>query len=173
MKPLNVSIKARCADLAVVRDLLKRKGAQLTFTDRQLDIYFNVRHGRMMLREGREEHLLVQYDRENISIPRRIDALIFKYEANSVLKDILIRSLGILAVVDKTRETYILKRTQIRLDTVKDLGTFIEIEAQDSSGVCDEEQLSGECIDMMRFFGLSEDDLISGSYSDMLIGTEI
>ena len=170
MKQLNVGIKARCSDLAKVRDVLTANGAELKFSDSQLDTYFNVRHGRMMLREGKQEHLLVYYDRENITAPRHIDALLFKYEADTALKDMLTSSLGILAIVDKTREMYLLAGTQVRLDTVKGLGTFIEIEAQDVSGICDESNLSSKCVDAMHLFGITEPDLISGSYSDMLLG---
>lgn len=172
MKQLNVGIKARCNDIEHVREVLKKKGAELKFSDRQRDTYFNVRHGRMMLREGKEEHLLVYYDRENISGPRHIDALLFKYEADSALKEMLTNSLGILAIVDKARESYTIGNTMVRLDTVKDLGTFIEIEARDDTGVCTEHDLSGTCIDYMKVFSIQEQDLVSDSYSDMLIGNE-
>ena len=170
MKQLSIGIKARCNDLDKAREVLKERKAELKLSDRQLDTYFNVRHGRMMLREGDTEHLLVYYDRENISGPRHIDALLFKYEADSTLKDILISSLGVLAVVDKTRESYTIGNTMVRLDIVKDLGTFIEIEARDATGVCTENDLSGECTDYMKMFSIQEQNLVSDSYSDMLLG---
>jgi adenylate cyclase, class 2 len=170
MKQLSIGIKARCGDLDKARGVLLAQKAELKLSDHQLDTYFNVRHGRMMLREGDTEHLLVHYDRENVSGPRHIEALLFKYDADTALKEILTNSLGILAVVDKTRESYMIGDTMVRLDIVKDLGTFIEIETRDASGICTEGDLSGTCVDYMKLFYIDEKDLISDSYSDMLLG---
>ena len=50
---------------------------------------------------------------------------------DKTLKEILIKTLGIKAVVDKRRKIYFINNVKFHFDTVKDLGTFVEVEAID------------------------------------------
>ncbi|HCV82885.1 MAG TPA: adenylate cyclase, partial [Zunongwangia profunda] len=84
-------------------------------------------------------------------------------------KQLLTISNGILTIVDKKREIYFIDNVKFQLDTVKDLGTFIEIEATDVNKNKSKEDLLNQCEFYMELFKLSESDLISVSYSDLIL----
>ena len=81
----------------------------------------------------------------------------------------LTKSLGILAVVNKQREIYFIENVKFHLDSVKGLGTFIEIEAIDKEGNLGKEKLLEQCNFFLQLFNVQKKDLLSMSYSDMLI----
>src|SRR3989338_2654241 len=169
MKHLNIEIKAKCNDHEKIRSILKSRSADFKGTDHQIDTYFKVNNGRLKLREGNIENFLVFYERENKEGPKQSDVILFKSDPNSSLKEILLTSLGLLVVVDKQREIYFIENVKFHIDTVKDLGTFMEIEAIDSDGTYSKEKLLEQCQNYLDLFGISQNDLISVSYSDLLL----
>ena len=80
------------------------------------------------------------------------------------------KSLGVLIVVEKQREIYFIDNVKFHIDTVRDLGTFVEIEAIDSDGTIGKEKLLEQCQFFLDLFNISQSDLISVSYSDLLLG---
>ena len=168
MGHVNIEIKARCSDHERIRGVLKSLNADFKGTDHQIDTYFNSKQGRLKLREGNIENFLVFYEREDQEGPKQANVTLFKSEPGSNLKEILIQSLGVLVVVDKAREIYFVGNVKFHIDTVRDLGTFVEIEAIDKEGTIAKEKLLAQCNEYMKLLGISEKDLISGSYSDLL-----
>ena len=79
--------------------------------------------------------------------------------------------MGILVVVDKSREIYFIENVKFHIDDVKDLGTFVEIEALDANGSIGKEKLFQQCNYYLDLFKISREDLISNSYSDLLLQT--
>jgi adenylate cyclase class 2 len=77
--------------------------------------------------------------------------------------------MGVLVVVDKVREIYFIDNIKIHLDRVKGLGSFLEIEAQSETGGLAEETLARQCRQLMDELGVRADDLVSDSYSDLLM----
>ena len=114
MRHVNIEIKAICRDPDAVRRVLRAQGARFVGTDRQVDTYFRIDRGRLKLREGRIENCLIYYEREDVAGPKRADVTLFKTESGSGLKEILTRSLGVLTVVVKRRETVRLMGVLIR-----------------------------------------------------------
>lgn len=169
MKHLNIEIKAKCNDHEKIRAILKSHNADFKGTDHQIDTYFKVNNGRLKLREGNIENFLVFYEREDKEGPKQSDVILFKSDPNSSLKEILLQSLGMLVVVDKQREIYFIENVKFHIDTVKNLGTFMEIEAIDSNGTFTKEKLLEQCQNYLGLFGIPETDLISVSYSDLLL----
>lgn len=169
MKHINIEIKAKCADCEKIRSILKLHNADFKGIDHQIDTYFKVNHGRLKLREGNIENFLVFYEREDKEGPKQSDVILFKSDSNSLLKEILLKSLGALVVVDKQREIYFIENVKFHIDIVKNLGTFIEIEAIDSDGAFSKEKLLEQCENYLQLFGISKNDLISVSYSDLLL----
>lgn len=169
MKHLNIEIKAKCNDHEKIRSILKSRKADFKGTDHQINTYFKVNNGRLKLREGNIENFLVFYERENKEGPKQSDVILFKSDPNSSLKEILLTSLGALVVVDKQREIYFVENVKFHIDTVKNLGTFMEIEAIDSDGSFSKEKLLEQCQNYLDLFGIPKDDLISVSYSDLLL----
>lgn len=171
MSHLNVEIKARCADPNKAREILKSKSADFKGVDHQIDTYFKVNSGRLKLREGNIENYLIYYNRENKEGPKESKVILFKNEPNSTIKDILLSANGVLVVVDKKREIYFIDNVKFHIDIVKNLGSFVEIEAIDKEGIIGKKKLYAQCQQYIKLLGILEVNLISDSYSDLLLDT--
>lgn len=171
MRHLNVEFKARCADLGRVRDVLRAESATGPDVDRQTDTYFRVPHGRLKLREGSVERALIHYDRADTAGPKRSDVTLYPTGPDaSALKATLTAALGVLVVVEKTREIYFVGNVKVHLDRVEGLGSFVEVEAiaDDTHGT--EAVLRAQCERLLAAFGIPAADLVAVSYSDLLAG---
>lgn len=168
-KNINIEIKALCSDHDKIRNFLKSHNADFKGIDHQIDTYFKVNKGRLKLREGNIENNLIYYERENKQGPKQCNFTLFKSSPESSLKSILINSCGVLTVVDKTREIYFIENVKFHLDTVSGLGTFMEIEAIGTSGNIGKEKLLEQCNNFLKELDISDSDLVSVSYSDLLL----
>jgi len=166
---INIEIKAKCANLDKIRKILKSKGAIFVGKDHQVDTYFVVPKGRLKLREGKIENSLIHYERQDTAGPKQSNVTLFKSSPASSLKEILLKSLRVLVVVDKQREIYFIKNVKFHLDTVKNLGSFVEIEAIDEDGNIGKKKLRKQCQEHLRLLGISDNNLISESYSNLLL----
>ncbi|WP_456426593.1 class IV adenylate cyclase [Rhodocaloribacter sp.] len=167
---VNVEIKARCADHASIREVLRSQGARFAGEDHQVDTYFAVPKGRMKLREGNIENALIFYDRADRSGPKRSDVWLYRMEPDPALKVLLTAALGVRVVVDKRREIYFVDNVKVHLDRVAGLGAFVEIEAIDEDGSIGEAALQAQCEAFLRLFRIAPRDLVAHSYSDLLLG---
>jgi predicted adenylyl cyclase CyaB len=171
MGHINIEIKARCADQDKIREILRSHKADFKGADHQIDTYFKVNNGRLKLREGNIENYLIFYERENKEGPKQSNVILYKSEPNSNLKELLIKSLGTLAVVDKKREIYFIDNVKFHVDTVRNLGTFTEIEAIDTTGNIGKEKLQEQCEYYLTLLGIQESDLLTNSYSDQILNS--
>ena len=169
MSIVNMEIKAQCDNPDRIRQLLKENNARFVGTDHQVDTYFNVVNGRLKLREGEIENALIYYNRENKSGPKTSNVKLYKPGPDATLKSLLEESLGVLTVVDKIREIYFIDNVKFHIDKVNELGSFVEIEAIDKDGVLGKEKLLKQCNFYLGLFGISENELVAGSYSDMIL----
>ncbi len=169
MGHINVEIKAKCTDQEKVREILKSHNADFKGTDHQIDTYFKVSNGRLKLREGTIENYLIFYEREDKEGPKQSNVILYKTEPSSNLKEILTKSLGVSAVVDKQREIYFIDNVKFHLDNVQSLGTFMEIEAIDTTGNISKEKLLEQCNHYLELFGTQKSDLLENSYSDQVV----
>lgn len=169
MSPINIEIKARTSRLDKIREILISRGADFKGVDHQTDTYFNVNRGRLKLREGNIENHLIYYERAETAGPKKSVVILHKNLLGTNLKEILIKSLGILVAVDKHREIYFIENVKFHLDDVGDLGSFVEIEAIDLDGTIREEKLLQQCNHYVELFGLTKEDMIAASYSDLLL----
>lgn len=169
MKHTNIEIKARSNNHEKIREFLKSRNADFKGIDHQVDTYFKVNSGRLKLREGNIENHLIYYERENKEGPKQSDIILLKSTPGSSLKSILDKANGVLTIVDKQREIYFIENVKFHIDTVQELGTFIEIEAIDEDGSIEKEKLLEQCSEYLKQFDISELDLISVSYSDLLL----
>jgi len=169
MRHFNVEIKARCKNQGKIRDILKSKNADFRGVDHQVDTYFKVVSGRLKLREGKIENVLVFYNRQNKKGPKESQVILFESDDPPTLKEILAKSLGILAVVDKQREIYFIDNIKFHIDKVKNLGTFVEIEAIDEIGKASRQKLLKQCRGYLKLFDIKPQDLVSKSYGDLIL----
>ncbi len=166
---LNVEIKARCSNASFIRNYLVSKYADFKGEDKQTDTYFNVQHGRLKLREGNIENNLIFYDRDNTVGPKNSHFKLVKVEDAAGLKEALTDSIGVKVVVEKIREIYYIENVKFHLDELRELGTFVEIEAGNILADLSQEQLKEQCDYYLKELGIKEEDMISNSYSDMLL----
>lgn len=165
---LNVEIKAKCSNPDKVRDILNAEGADYKGLDRQTDTYFHCDNGRLKLREGNIENALIFYKRENHSGPKVSEVTISKVANDHHIKDVLAQAYGIFIEVKKDREIYFLDNIKFHIDHIEDLGDFVEIEAIDSTGQLEKEELEEQCKHFLNLFGITPEDLLTHSYSDLL-----
>ena len=93
----------------------------------------------------------------------------FKTPTDPSLKEVLSKCLEKLVVVVKQREIYFIDNVKFHIDKVKGLGSFVEIEVIDKDGLTDKDQLLEQCKRYMELFGIKKADLVSCSYSDLLL----
>jgi len=166
---LNVEIKAKCPDPLFVRNYLLSNRALFKGLDEQTDTYFNVPNGRLKLREGRIENNLIYYERTNQAGPKSSHFHLVQVSDASALKEVLTRSNGIKVVVMKKREIYYIENVKFHIDELPGLGDFVEIEAGNVLADRSQQQLGQQCDFYVKELGIRPEDLIEGSYSDMLL----
>ncbi len=169
MAQINTEIKAKSNNQDAIRKILKSKNANFKGIDHQIDTYFKVNNGRLKLREGKIENHLIYYQRENKEGPEQSDVTLFRSDSKSSLKEILTNALGILVVVNKKREIYFIDNVKFHIDIVENLGRFVEIEATNNDGLIGEKKLFKQCQFFLDLFKIPQKDLISISYSDLLL----
>ncbi len=167
--PQIAEIKARSNRIDEIRTFLKDQNAFHKGTDHQIDTYFKVDAGRLKLRQGNVETNLIYYNRPNTKAPKKSTVLLYKPNESKNLKAILEEVHPRLCVVDKVREIYFIDNVKFHLDTVQGLGTFVEIEAIDESNTLDYEVILNQCNSYMRQLKIEDKDLVSVSYSDLIM----
>lgn len=171
----NIELKARLASLDDAR-IVCRELAEFSAKERQVDTYFQCRHGRLKLRERRVEahsadasdDQLVWYLRPDDEAVRASDYLLLPVKDAAALKAVLAAALGVMVVVEKRREIFLYRNVRIHLDRVERLGDFLEFEAVLGPG--DDDAANAELVrELAARFALSPSMLIEGSYSDLLL----
>ncbi len=181
VRRINIEIKARCPDPERVRGALRGLEARFTGQDEQVDTYFRVSRGRLKVREGQIEQSLIAYERPDDAGPKQSDVHLFRMgsgAAAAALRRALEAALPVLVVVRKRRDIWFLDNVKIHVDEVEGLGSFLEIEAisdpdAPAPGLAAEPgpaALRAQCEDLMAALGVEEEQLVSTSYSDMLLG---
>ena len=151
--------------------LLQKNNPLFIGEDHQIDTYFNVSAGRLKLREGNIENALIHYEREDFAGAKSSHVLLYQHQPDKTLKEILIKTLGVKAIVDKRRKIYFINNVKFHFDTVEGLGTFVEVEAIDKDGSIGKEKLQAQCDEYAALFNIAEEDFISVSYSDLIMNT--
>jgi len=168
---INIEFKAKSNNHEQIRNILKENNADYKGRDHQIDTYFQVKKGRLKLRQGNIENSLIYYERSDDDQPKQSDVYLYrlKSEESDSLKQVLAASLGIKVIIDKQREIYFIENVKFHIDTVKELGTFIEVEAIDEDGSIGKDKLIKQCDYYKNLFDVQKSDLISVSYSDLLL----
>ena len=162
----NIEIKARYEKHEYAEKVLEEKGARKEGLDMQKDTYFNVKNGRLKIREGKIENSLVYYQREDKEDPKTSDVSICDLENPEEVKRVLKNCLGVKVIVEKEREIHWLENVKVHLDRVENLGKFIEFELmKDKKGSYDTEE---DLENLMDEFEVDRSRLIDKSYSDMV-----
>ncbi|MBS7657027.1 MAG: class IV adenylate cyclase [Candidatus Bathyarchaeia archaeon] len=166
-----VELKAKVDSLQPFKEKLRSLGAEYVGTFRQIDTYFEVPQGRLKIREteGKNEALLVYYERPDIQDIKQSQVFLTELPKPQFTKQFLKKALRTKTVVDKQRAIYRLEGTQIHLDEVQGLGTYVEFEKPAENTPEDTKKAHIDLEKLMRTLGLKADNLQKGSYSDLLL----
>lgn len=171
----NIEVKARCSDLERARTLAEQAGARFVHVEEQRDTFFPATHGRLKLRERRwrdaqgevtrEEAELIGYVREDVAGVRESRYTVVPVSAPAALTATLATAYGMRGVVAKQRELWMWQNVRIHLDTVEELGTFVEFEAV--LGALDSETAGHERVSHL-FSTLELAEIVPVAYADLL-----
>ena len=176
----NLEFKAQYQPLESLYPRLSDLKATHRETINQIDTYFYVTQvkdpsileickPRLKLREISEtgEGWLIYYERPNHNESRYSQYQLSEVTNPSTLKALLTVALGIETIVQKQREVWMFKNTRIHLDTVADLGQFVELETVFQG------QTEAEAIDehqhVKNTLHLGTADPVAVSYSDLVM----
>jgi len=164
----NVEIKVRCDDLHPVHAILVGRGLKRVARMRQVDTYFDVRDGRLKLREidGQARVELVGYRRPDLPTARTSTYTLAKVTDVEATRSVLSMVLGTRVVVAKTRDLYQWHSTRVHLDAVDGLGTFVELETALYGG--QQDAAERECKQIFEALALEESNIVGVSYVDLL-----
>lgn len=171
----NLELKVQVPDsgLDPLRDRLAGWAEGPPEHQQQHDVYFQVPEGRLKLRTvgygtGESRAELIAYQRPDLDGSRwssyRITAL--EHTQASELIATLAQVLRISVEVRKSREIYHRGATRIHLDTIDELGHFVELETV--IGKQGDDRAESEHRYVIDYLGLDEWPVRAGSYSDLL-----
>ena len=163
----NLEFKANCDSLDVLRQHLANLQAEHRRTMKQLDTYFNVPQGRLKLREiNTHDAELIYYERSDLAESRYSNYQVCDISEPTAFMQIATMAWGVKGVVDKQRELWIFGDTRIHLDEVRDLGQFVELETVIRNQTEGEAQAEHQLV--KNALGITDEDLVSVSYSDLV-----
>jgi homotetrameric cytidine deaminase len=169
----NVELKARDPDPARSLERALALGADDRGEITQRDTYFAAARGRLKLREQEAGGSplwdeLIGYSRADSTEPGTSNYLRVPVADAVPLREALDAAYGTLVTVTKRRRVLLWENVRIHLDEVEGLGSYLELE-----GVADaDSDLSGEhdrVERVRRELGIEDQDLVAGSYSDLLL----
>jgi predicted adenylyl cyclase CyaB len=165
----NLELKARCRDLAALRERVKAVATAWLGVDEQVDTYFRTSAGRLKLRESsRSGGQLVPYLRPDAAAARRSDYVVIPVPEPARTKEILAALLGVHRVVRKTRELALHENVRIHLDRVDGLGDFVELEAVWDGAAAGEAEQARKVAFLREALAIRDEDLVAGSYESLL-----
>lgn len=164
---MEIEIKAKFDNKKIIESRLRELGAIEEKQKHQIDEYYNHpardtrktnEYIRLRYKPGAQEGIFAYH--VNIS-----DGVNKEHEVNvgdiAMFKQILAGfNFPLLGTIDKQRKVYSLDGLKITLDEVKDIGNFVEIEAEGNEAEI--EQKKAECINMLKKIGLSKENLCKG-----------
>ncbi|MEI8111598.1 MAG: class IV adenylate cyclase [Chitinophagia bacterium] len=170
MSAINIEIKARCFHPEKVEAFLLNAGARFVGTDHQRDTYFTVPTGRLKLRQGSIENNLIFYQRPDGEGPKTSEFFLSPVQSGPSLEALLMAALPVKVIVEKKRKIFFIEHTKFHIDEVPSLGTFVEIEVSNlHHSNLTQESMQADCAYYLHALEIKNEDLISNSYSDMLL----
>ncbi len=166
----NIEIKARVDDL----DALAARAAAIADAGPtaipQDDTFFNCDNGRLKLRafeDGTGE--LVFYRRADQAGPKESFYVVSPTASPDSLREALTLAHGQAGRVVKHRTLFLVGRTRIHLDRVRDLGEFMELEVVLTHGETVDAGVR-TAYELMALLGIGRSLLVDGAYVDLLRG---
>ncbi|MFC1633004.1 class IV adenylate cyclase [Patescibacteria group bacterium] len=184
MQDLEIEIKVKIASNKPLLEFLK-KNAEFQSEEKQVDEYFapiknsfvEVEPIKEWLRLREENNIYTlsykkwHYDENDRS--NHCDELETKIDdpdqGRKILKALKFKS---LVTVSKSRKNYLYKNYQISLDSVKDLGDFVEIEYTGTEDKADPQEITVEMIGFLKNIGCEKIERYHVGYALLLLFPE-
>ena len=149
----------------LVSFIIKHGGKKVDILN-QKDTYYVFEKGLLKLREVNGDFQLIKYNRNEGDGERWSDYMLLFLKGEDVEK-YLSDLFDIEVIVEKQRILYIYKNTRIHLDSVNDLGHFLELETvvKDIS----QEEAKGEFEEVVKYLNLDLSIQIKKSYRDLML----
>jgi len=165
----NLELKARDPSQGSSLRTCEDLGAEDQGTLLQRDTYFAAPRGRFKLRQekGATAHLIA-YERPDVAGNRESRYRIVAVPEAIETEEALAGTLGIVAVVNKTRRLFLFEGVRIHLDSVEGLGDYIEFEAVAEAEEENLRRFEGLLADLRKSFEIEDADLIGESYCDLV-----
>ena len=164
----NLELKIKVESHNKIIELLKNVNAEHKGLLSQKDIYYNWNKGLLKLRVQDGNYQLIKYIRDENAADRFSNYEILELSGNDAekyLSDIL----SIETVVEKKRDLYIYKNTRIHLDTVINLGSFLELE---TVVVSEDHDVQAEFDEVVKLLHLDFKNQIRCSYRDLILNSK-
>jgi len=166
--PSNIEIKAILRDRAAAETTaaaLSGSGPEIL---QQMDVFFRSPGARVKLRiMGRDYGELIRYERANLAGLRPSHYSIARTPDAEILLGILTKALGQAGTVKKMRQLSLVGQTRVHIDTVEELGDFLELEVVLRPG---QSEAEGRriALELLAKFNIKTDDLLADAYVDLL-----
>ncbi|MFA7227698.1 MAG: class IV adenylate cyclase [Melioribacteraceae bacterium] len=162
--PLNLELKIQVDSHAEIISKLKKIGAEDKGMLIQKDIYYKVKNGLLKLRVENKTYTLIKYLRDEKG-KRWSNYELLRLDGKNPEKYIS-EIFDIAVVVEKKRRFYLYKNTRVHLDSVKNLGGFLELETLLVGNKNDAQKRFDE---MVRLLDLDLRRQIRSSYKDLMM----
>lgn len=166
--PINLELKIKVKNLKEFKKKLKQIRAEYKGILNQKDIYYKTQAGLLKLRRENNLYQLIKYNRNELGKNRWSNFEVIKIKGTNIEKyfaDIF----EVETVVEKKRYLYLLKGTRIHLDSVKNLGDFLELETLVNKEESDARKKFDEIINLLS---LSKTHEIRTSYRNLMIAND-
>ena len=164
--PANLELKVKLGSHSGIKKSLKKINARFIETLNQKDVYYKIPSGLLKLRIENGGQSIIKYLRDEKAKDRFSNYHFLRFsfgDAEKFFKDIF----KIEAVVEKKRELFMFDNTRIHLDTVKNLGTFLELETLVLNGKRDAKIRFNTIVNLLSLKLYNE---IRNSYRDLILG---
>ncbi len=158
------SVKAKCNKPKLAEEILLKNGAKFMGTDTQNDVYFKTAVGKLKLRQGHFENILIHYERAKANT--LMQTRVYVFQANPDKKKIttLYDTREVIGKFKKERKIFFLDNVKIHLDKTDAGEFFIEIEAIDADGKFDTTYLQKQCEHYLQLLNVNNADILADGY---------
>lgn len=161
---VNLELKIKLSSHKKIIANLKKIKAGYAGLLKQKDTYYVVKKGLLKLRSVNGKFEMIKYLRDEKGKKRWSDYEVIRMEGKNPEKyfsDLF----KIDLIVEKKRMLYLYKGTRVHLDTVKNLGLFLELETVVDKGLKDAEKRFNEIV---KLLGLDLTKQIKASYKNLI-----
>lgn len=162
----NIEIKVQIKNLKQTLLCIKRLPAEIIYSSRQTDVYFQNEKGRLKVRDSNGEKSVIFYDRIEDGRERWSKFHFIKVETPIEWVKFFDLFMERLITVKKHRTLFHYKNTRIHVDQIKNFGNFIELETKMNSS---KKTARKEFDFLCKYLELDKGEQILKSYSDLIL----